>query len=500
MIATSGTAVPETDRKSGAPIASRRLINANSYDEWKDGAIAQDEQMGGAKWRKIDKTTLYDFEVIRRRLEEVRAVRKSEDAHRLLFCLNEGIHGNMSGMGNPALYNRSRFGTKDLITDYINELGEGLKQIAAVDESEIAFPEKLEFFRRASHCFGRSALMLSGAGALGPFHLGVVKALLEQDLLPDVISGASAGSMVAAIVGTHDVESLTAMFDPKTLVQAFDGFSDSSRKAAIGSRMSIESVREVVEGLIPDLTFEEAFEKTGRKINISVSPMEFHQRSRLLNAITSPNVYVREAVEASCAIPGIFPAVRLAAQNSQGLRQPYVPSRKWVDGSMTDDMPIRRLTRLYGVNHFISSQTNPMVLWALRDHHQNDNLITRSLHIYQSAVKEVYRASYPLAMGLVGDVYPLNVITRMIYGLATQDYTADINILPRRKVWSPAKLLSVLSEAETRYLISEGEAATWPKIEMIRNCTLISRTLDDILEPMEQATSHGGRHPQAPAI
>jgi hypothetical protein len=35
---------------------------------------------------------------------------------------------------------------------------------------------------------------------------------------------------------------------------------------------------------------------------------------------------------------------------------------------------------------------------------------------------------------------------------------------------------------------------------MIRNCTLISRTLDDILEPMEQQVSHGPVHQQAPAL
>ena len=56
--------------------------------------------------------------------------------------------------------------------------------------------------------------MLSGAGALGPFHLGVTKALLEQDLLPDVISGSSAGSFVAAVIGTHDEATLRAAMHP----------------------------------------------------------------------------------------------------------------------------------------------------------------------------------------------------------------------------------------------------------------------------------------------
>jgi len=34
-------------------------------------------------------------------------------------------------------------------------------------------------------------------------------------------------------------------------------------------------------------------------------------------------------------------------------------------------------------------------------------------------------------------------------------------------------------------LIAEGEAAAWPRIEMIRNCTAVSRTLDAILARLE---------------
>ena len=83
------------------------------------------------------------------------------------------------------------------------------------------------------------------------------------------------------------------------------------------------------------------------------------------------------------------------------------------------------------------------------------------------------------------DLYPLNIATRMFFSIATQDYTADINILPRRRFWDPRKLLSILSEGEVQGLIREGELATWPRIEMIRNCTRISRTLDAILDRLE---------------
>ena len=48
--------------------------------------------------------------------------------------------------------------------------------------------------------------MFPGGAALGFYHVGVVKALMENGLLPRVISGASAGSVLAAMVGTRTDE------------------------------------------------------------------------------------------------------------------------------------------------------------------------------------------------------------------------------------------------------------------------------------------------------
>jgi len=473
---------PTTNLPSIAP----SLANAMNYDEWKAAALAEDERSGAAAWRREERSRRYDYKVIRRRYDEVRALKEAGDAHALLFYLNEGIHGNMGGMGKPTLYNRAKFGTKDLITNYIGELAGAIELVARADESEIPLLEKIEFFRRASHCFGRSALMLSGGGALGPFHLGVAKAMLEQNLLPSVISGASAGSFVAAILGTHTDAELRALFDGRSLVLALEELGETTAAEARGSRrMAIEDVREGIAAMVPDLTFQEALERTGRKINIPVSPAELHQTPRLMNAVTSPNVYIRETVLASCAIPGVFPAVTLAAKNRAGQRQPYIPSRKWVDGSISDDLPAKRLTRLYGVNHFITSQTNPLVLWALRDPGFDDSLLARFFDIYQSASREWLRATWPLTMRLVGDSYPLNVYLRMAYSVALQDYTADVNIIPRQRLFDPRKLLSILSDEETRALIRDGERSAWPKLEMIRNCTLVGRTLDRLTGELE---------------
>ena len=48
--------------------------------------------------------------------------------------------------------------------------------------------------------YGRSALLLSGGGGLGIYHLGVIKALFEADLLPRIVSGSSAGAICGAIL------------------------------------------------------------------------------------------------------------------------------------------------------------------------------------------------------------------------------------------------------------------------------------------------------------
>ena len=486
MVTTAETSRAAVRRNGSAP-SMPSMDKATTYAEWKAAALAHDERSGAARWRRVDASSRYDYKVIRRRLDEIRQIRAAGDPHQMLYYLNEGIHGNMGGMGSSRLYRKARFGTKDLVTQYIQEQAGALEMVAETSNDEIPLPEKLEFFRRASHCFGRTALMLSGAGALGPFHIGVIKALFEQGLLPNVISGSSAGAMMAAIVGTRNDAALAEVFEARSVDKVFGEAVDAEVDMLRGNRrLSVAELRAFVEHQIPDVTFQEAFEISGRRINISVSPRELHQQSRLLNAVTSPNVYIREAVLASCAIPGIFPAVTLAAKNRQGLRQPYVPSRQWVDGSMTDDLPAKRLIRLYGVNHFISSQTNPIVLWAIRDSMSQDNLLGRLWEINQNATREWLRATYPLAMEVTKNLYPFNVMTRMFYSVATQDYTADINILPRRRVVDPTKLLSVLTEQETQGLIREGEMATWPRMEMIRNCTQVSRTLDGILGRLEQ--------------
>ena len=179
------------------------MDRAENYDEWKEAAQAFDTAKGFDRWRSKDTSTQYDNVSILIRLYRLRALRARHDNRGLLFTLNEGIHGNMGGMGKSGLYDRATFGTKQLIVDYVDEIVDALELLASPAVDDISFEEKLEFFRRARHCFGRSALMMSGSGMLLYFHVGVVKALWEQGLLPNIMSGASGGSVVGSLLCTH---------------------------------------------------------------------------------------------------------------------------------------------------------------------------------------------------------------------------------------------------------------------------------------------------------
>jgi len=456
---------------------------ATSYDEWKEAAIAHDKASGVETWKKSDESKHFDYESIRKRLRKLRRLRAKGDVAGVLFALNEGVHGNIDGMGHPRLHGKAKFGTKKLIVDYVNEVVAALGLIADAAPDDILFEERLDFFRRARHCNGCSALMMSGAGSLLFFHVGVAKTLWKYGLLPAVLSGSSGGALVGALVSSQADKGLEEIFKPENLVHEIERDQGLlSHLSAIRPEIAkVEEIREVLERLIPDLTFLEAYQLTGRHLNVSIAAAEKHQTSRLLNAITTPNVFVREAVMASAAIPGFFPPVTLAAKNDRGERQAYLPSRKWVDGSLSDDLPAKRLARVYGVNHFIVSQVNPHVFPFVTDTEGEKSVLSTLKHTAKVTTREWINAGASLLEKPLSLSPAVSRLTNVALGIINQDYVGDINILPDRRFFNPLKWLAHRSVEEVIELIALGEKATWPKIEQIRVQTKISRALDQIL-------------------
>lgn len=426
-----------------------------------------------------------DLALIRDRLEAVRAARRHEDVREIIYVINEGVHGNLGGIGDPTLFKAAPPQTRRLIRSYLEEMATALEELADSPCAGRDMEERIDLFRRASHCYGRSALMLSGAGSLTPFHLGVVKVLVEHEQLPKVISGSSGGAIVASLVATKSEAERRKFLSGAALDHLF---SEACSRPVFGGKKNVlplkfidqDSVKGLIEGWIPDLTFAEAYEHSGLALNIPVTPANVTGSSRLLNAITAPHVLIRDAVMASTAVPIVHPSVELFAKGYDGRRRPYIAGQRWIDGSVALDLPSRRLARLYGVNHFITSQTNPVVLWILK-HSGESGLFPRGLVDWATGV---FRANLklfkPLTSLLTRHFPVVDSIGLMIHAVAAQEYTADINIVPARNIVSMRDVLSPIPLSAATQLVAHGEAQCLPHLELIDNCTLISRTLDRI--------------------
>ncbi len=458
-----------------------QLAAAASYADWKAAALEHDRLSGKDTWKLTEASHSYDHADIARRLDALRSLRNAGDNTGLLFALNEGIHGNMGGMGRRALYEVAKIGTKQLIVDYIDELTRSLEHIAALPEHVISAADRLDFFKRADHCYGRSALMLSGAGSLVHFHSSVIKTLFNEALLPTVISGSSGGAVIAGVLGTNSDDELRSFFDAGALGLISEAAFELPTSSVGRPKIAEADVHRVLARVIPDLTFQEAWQKTGRMINVTVATVEQHQSSRLMNAITSPNVFVRSAILASCAVPGVFPPVTLTAKNVHGESQPYLPGSQWVDGAVTDDLPAKRLARIYGVNHYIVSQANPVALALMK----SDELWPGPAavkKIWRQANREWLRAGEQFSRRCLRGAPEVSKAFNIFYSLYAQEYSGDINIVPSFRLVDPRKVLGHLTTLEMEELYIDGQRSTWPLVEQIRLSTQIGRTLADILQ------------------
>ena len=80
----------------------------------------------------------------------------------------------------------------------------------------------------------QTVLILQGGGALGAFECGVVKALEEEQIFPDIVAGISIGALNGAIIAGnphHATEALEAFWAELAVATPFGPFRDASRAA-----------------------------------------------------------------------------------------------------------------------------------------------------------------------------------------------------------------------------------------------------------------------------
>lgn len=466
----------------------KAIENANDYQTFYQASLYHDELSGADEWKQIDESPDYDYQLIRKRVARMKKARADKDASALSSILHEGIHGNLGNLACPKLGKYSKIGTKRLIEEFLDQVCEALDFIYHADEKELDFYEKLSFFDETSHAYGQSCLMLSGGAGLGFFHAGVVRALLQHDLIPNVVSGASAGSIIASLIGTRHKDELADILSAQSIYQHFNNWSRFRGIHKDGFFDSTNLENTLIE-IFDLMTFEEAHQKTGIDLTVTVSPADLHQISRLLNAKTSPNAIITQSVRASCAIPYVFSPVYLRAKNQRGEVLPYIPNRQFADGSLMADLPFDRLARLYGVNHSIVSQTNPLAVPFLAGSKNKTGSISELTLRHAASIAKK------------NSIYVFDVLEKMssndsvkrgihkVRSLIEQQYVGDINILPTRKLADFKQIFANPSIQSLSKLINDAEKATWPQIDNIKRNTKISKTFQKYLKRLKQRES-----------
>jgi len=324
-------------------------------------------------------------------------------------------------------------------------------------------------------------LVLYGGATFGLYHLGVVKALHKHDLLPRIISGTAIGALIAALVCIRTDEELPGIFEEGGVdLSAFaKKRSEGHIKRKIirflkhGYFMDVKVLEDCVRSNLGDLTFEEAYKKTKRILNITVSSTRKFEVPQLLNYLTAPNVLIRSAACASTAMMGLYDSVDLLAKDKAGNIVQWAPTEiKWTstDAAPTEsESPLTRISELFNVNHFIVSQANPYIAPFVANEQTGSNILMKCGNLLSSEFR--HRINQLLHMGL----FP-----KKFRSLIDEKVSGNVTIAPYLTFSDFKTLLSNPSYTSLDYWILKGEQSTWPMLALIKNRCIIELALDRI--------------------
>jgi len=196
-------------------------------------------------------------------------------------------------------------------------------------------------------------IALSGGGSRGIAHLGVLKALEEMGIKISVISGTSAGSIVASLYAYG--LSPDQIFEQVRHLSLFKSVRPAWSWAGL---LTMDGLKELIKKNIPENNFN------ALKIPLTIAATEI--RKGEINYFTSGEL--AEAIVASCSIPAVFNPVQL----NGGL---------YVDGGLLDNLPARCIRNQ--CDFLIGSHCNEIS--RVYDPKNLKNVIERSLLIAISA-------------------------------------------------------------------------------------------------------------------
>lgn len=173
-------------------------------------------------------------------------------------------------------------------------------------------------------------LALSGGGARGLAHIGVLQALEERNIIPDIISGCSMGAIVGALY--------CAGKTPKELREIF---KDENPKKHIKLNFNTPGLFDMVglKSMLEHYVGTNSFESLKKELHISVANLNTGK-----SEIISSGNQLFEYILASSSIPLVFGAKEINGQT-------------YVDGGLFDNLPTETLVG--HCHRIIGSHVNP---------------------------------------------------------------------------------------------------------------------------------------------
>jgi len=174
-----------------------------------------------------------------------------------------------------------------------------------------------------------TAFVLGGGGLLGAHQVGMLRALAEAEIRPDVVVGTSIGAINGAFVAAdpdRGAERLGELWRSEALREAFSEnlWARAVRLARSGTHLhSIEPLRHMLARMLP----VQDFSNLKLPFHCVASSIE---RASACWLSTGPLV---PAILASCAVPGLLPPVRVGAEHC-------------FDGGLVDSIPVGRAIAL----------------------------------------------------------------------------------------------------------------------------------------------------------
>ena len=240
-----------------------------------------------------------------------------------------------------------------------------------------------------------------------------------------------------------------------------------------------------------DMTFEEAYRKTGRILCVALAATAKKTPPILINYISAPNVTIASAVVASAAVPGFVSPQQLQCKDPDGTVRSAGPET-YFDGSIRHDIPTAGLSEMLNCHFFVACQCNPHIVpfffnpkggvgrpsrWTGEEQETSwrGGFLLAALEMY---LKNDMRAKFVF-------LQDLDAAVSFTGTMMTQSFVGTTTIVPQVELRDFFTLFSDPTISRLYHYLRVGSVAAYQHAAMIRCHYRIADALEECIEKLD---------------